>query len=129
MCALFVNAGGNMSDELLELIYDCIAADDMHPFYVRSEWQRKRVHIFQRDHGECQSCKRKHKLKLVKLNAKDRNQRAYIHHIKHLRDYPELAMSDDNLETLCFTCHEEEHIEERQRFEVRKERFTNEEKW
>jgi len=34
-----------------------------------------------------------------------------VHHIKHLKDFPELALVDSNLESLCFTCHNEEHPE------------------
>lgn len=28
-----------------------------------------------------------------------------VHHIKHLEDYPELALDDDNLEAVCLHCH------------------------
>lgn len=118
-----------MDDYFLEFVNNCIAKDDMHPFYVSTRWKHKRKDIFMRDHGECQACRRKGKLTVLQLNSKDRKRRAYVHHIKHLRDAPELALTDANLETLCFECHELEHIEERHQFENEKERYTNEERW
>ncbi|MEK4273119.1 HNH endonuclease signature motif containing protein [Paenibacillus sp. FSL R7-0026] len=32
-----------------------------------------------------------------------------VHHIKPLEDYPELALDEDNLESICPTCHNKEH--------------------
>ncbi len=32
-----------------------------------------------------------------------------VHHIKHLRKYPTLALKDDNLVSLCSNCHYEIH--------------------
>jgi hypothetical protein len=29
-----------------------------------------------------------------------------VHHLKHLRQYPELALTDDNLISVCGWCHE-----------------------
>lgn len=118
-----------MNDELLSFVKECIRKDDMHAFYVKSIWKKKRLEIMQRDHYECQSCKRKGKITVVNPNSKYRSQRAYVHHIKHLRKYPELAVDDDNLETLCFECHELEHIDERNPFQETKPKFKNDEKW
>ena len=117
-----------MDDKLLEMIKDCIRKDDMHPFYVNGKWKKKRLEIMKRDHFECQKCKKRGKIKVVKANSKYRSQRAYVHHIIHLKDYPELALDDNNLITLCFQCHEEEHIDERHQFE-KGGGFTNEERW
>lgn len=118
-----------MNDELLQFIKECISKNDMHSFYIKKEWQDKRLEIIKRDHCECQSCRRKGIIKVVKPNSKLRKERAYVHHIKHLKDYPELALDNANLETLCFECHELEHINERHYFEQVKERYVNEEKW
>ncbi len=118
-----------MNDELLQFIEECIRKDNMHSFYIRKEWKEKRTKIINRDHCECQMCKRKGIIKIVKPKAKSKKERAYVHHIKHLKDYPELALDDSNLETLCFECHELEHINERHYFESKEERFTNEERW
>lgn len=118
-----------MDADFMNFINSCIEKDNMHPFYVCTQWKKKRIEIFKRDHGECQVCRRKGKLTVLQLNSKDRRRRAYIHHVKHLRDSPELALTDSNLETLCFECHELEHIEERHQFESEKEKYMNEEKW
>ena len=118
-----------MTEELLNFIKECIKQDNLLPFYIKKIWKDKRKIIIKRDHCECQACKRNGKIKIVKQESKDKNQRAYVHHIKHLRDYPELALDDSNLETLCFTCHELEHVNERKLFEKKKEGFTNEERW
>lgn len=118
-----------MNEQLLDFIKKCIRNDDMHSFYVKSIWKNKRIEIIKRDHCECQSCKRKGIIKVVKVKAKKKSERAYVHHIKHLKDYPELALENNNLETLCFDCHEQEHIEERHYFEKKKDSYVNEEKW
>ncbi|CAJ0571029.1 unnamed protein product, partial [Mesorhabditis spiculigera] len=38
-----------------------------------------------------------------------------VHHIKPLEDFPDLALSDDNLESICPTCHNQEHPEKGRR--------------
>ena len=118
-----------MTEELLEFIKKCIAEDNMHAFYIKTVWKNKRQDIIKRDHCECQCCKRNGKIKVVKIKTKRKSERAYVHHIKHLRDYPELALEDSNLETLCFNCHELEHIDDRFHFENKKEGYVNEERW
>ncbi len=32
-----------------------------------------------------------------------------VHHIKELKDHPELALEPSNLVSLCFSCHEKYH--------------------
>lgn len=117
-----------MNDELLEFIKVCIKENNMHAFYIGKIWREKRIYIIDRDHYECQACKKKGKIKILKLNANNKNERAYVHHKKNLKEYPELALDNNNLETLCFNCHEEEHKDERKRFQT-KEKFTNKERW
>ena len=51
-----------------------------------------------------------------------------VHHIKELREYPELALDDDNLVSLCAKCHNMRHGRIIKRFAKRKKRLT-EEKW
>lgn len=50
----------------------------------------------QRDHYLCQECLRNHYVKAA----------TEVHHIKPLEDYPELGLELDNLESLCWDCHE-----------------------
>lgn len=115
--------------EFLKFIYNCIDNDDMHAFYTSKRWKEKRKQIIARDHCECQSCKRQGRLKILKVKSVNKHERAYVHHKKHLKNYPELALEDSNLETLCFACHELEHTNERHHFKNQKERYTNEERW
>lgn len=68
-----------------------------------------RAEVLRLDHGECRECRVK----------RHRHSRAVIvHHIKHLRDRPDLALSiwdpdtgERQLEAICKTCHEAEHPE------------------
>jgi len=68
-------------------------------FYKSREWRAVRLLALDRDHHECQECKRQGRV------SKGQN----VHHIKELRDHPELALELDNLETLCIRCHNETH--------------------
>lgn len=80
-----------------------------------------RKKILDRDNNECQICKRN-----------GRHTKAVIvHHIKHLDDHWELRLDPDNLESVCFQCHENEHTHERKRFKDkdRSEEYSNEERW
>jgi len=57
--------------------------------------------VLVRDHYLCQSCKRNGRLTVANT----------VHHIKELKNHPELALDMDNLETICPTCHNREHPE------------------
>lgn len=75
-------------------------------FYDSPEWRAKRRQILAADRYECQECKRR-----------GRYSRAVIvHHVQHLEDHPELALSDvytdahgvdrRQLISVCHDCHE-----------------------
>lgn len=51
----------------------------------------------QRDNYLCQECLRKKRI--VKATE--------VHHIKPIADFPTLALNLDNLESLCWDCHEQ----------------------
>ncbi len=73
-----------------------------HAFYQSDEWKQKRLDILDRDNYLCQYClKNKNKIKIANT----------AHHIKHLSDYPELALINSNLISLCKKCHDKEHPE------------------
>ena len=86
-------------------------------FYKSSYWLNKRKEILERDNNECQKCKSKGLFSIAEC----------VHHIKHLRDYPELALTDSNLISLCNVCHNEEHPEKLNN--NTNKRFVNEERW
>jgi 5-methylcytosine-specific restriction protein A len=68
-------------------------------FYHSGIWARKRKHILLRDKYQCQC----HKLFGGKPCRKIANT---VHHIKELREHPELALTDDNLMSMSYSCHE-----------------------
>ncbi|GLO64740.1 MULTISPECIES: HNH endonuclease [Bacteria] len=77
-------------------------------FYRSSEWIATRQRILERDNYECQECKRQGRVYTDKHDP-DKHKRLDVDHIKELEDYPELALDDDNLETLCVRCHNKKH--------------------
>lgn len=85
-----------------------IASGREDAFYSWGQWRSLRDDVLKLDHWECQLCK-----------AKGRYRRgSIVHHVKHLRDRPDLALSvwDPDtgvrqLLTVCKACHELEHPE------------------
>ena len=68
-------------------------------FYQSKAWKHKRRMILRRDGYRCQMCKRFGKW----CSA------VTVHHIKELEDYPELALDDHNLISVCQSCHNRLH--------------------
>ena len=73
----------------------------MTEFYKSKAWERKRAAILRRDGYQCQRCKRYGR----------QRQATMVHHIKHYDEYPELALDNNNLISLCNDCHNAEHPE------------------
>ena len=48
-----------------------------------------------------------------------------VHHVKHRKDAPELALTESNLMSLCQECHEDMHPE----FRYKPKGFQNHERW
>jgi 5-methylcytosine-specific restriction endonuclease McrA len=67
-------------------------------FYKSKEWENVRKYCLMRDNYLCQHCGRP---------ASD------VHHIKHLTEDniwdPSIALNPDNLVSLCWKCHRDEH--------------------
>ena len=57
-------------------------------------WQKKRVHVFDRDKFICQMCK-------------DANTELHIHHLVYMKDRDPWDYPDTMLVTLCKNCHAE----------------------
>lgn len=114
-----------MSEILLRKLLKLLAEGREEEFYWWPEWRRLRPEVLRLDRWECQSCKRK-----------GRYRRGYIvHHIKHLRERPDLALSifdpdtkERQLEAICKRCHEEEHPEALRQFKPAAPPLT-EERW
>lgn len=81
------------------------------PFYSTGVWKRARRDALDRDMGLCVWCRQAGRY------AHDRKGRrvpvlaTMVHHIKPLKEYPELALDLSNLVSLCDRCHDEAHPE------------------
>ena len=73
---------------------------DRDAFYNSQTWRNKRESIVVRDNNECQVCKDNGKVTLTNL---------IVHHIQPLEFHPELKLDDDNLLTVCLSCHNSIH--------------------
>lgn len=80
-------------------------------FYKTYKWKIKRKEILVRDNYECQKCKARGKV--AKATT--------VHHKKEYKYFPNLALTDENLQSLCRACHEEEHPDRLKKFEKVKE--------
>jgi 5-methylcytosine-specific restriction endonuclease McrA len=97
-----------ISQNQLLLLNKHIDNDTASKFYSWHSWQDLRLEVLRLDNYECQRCK-----------AAGRYRRGeIIHHVKHLKDRPDLAMSifdpstgERQLITVCKQCHEELHPE------------------
>ena len=89
----------------------------MKAFYRSAAWLRKRAEILERDNNECQRCKRRGRYHRAEC----------VHHKLHLDKRPDLALDDGNLESLCLSCHDEEHPEKLRKNSPKK--FINVERW
>jgi len=74
---------------------------NLERFYRSSAWKHKRVAILKRDKYQCRECRRYGRI----------TEATTVHHIKHLDDCPELALTDSNLVSLCAVCHDKAHPE------------------
>lgn len=106
-------ASPGISPSRLAELTALISAGQEEKFYSWPEWRSLRPEVLRLDHSECQRCK-----------AAGRFRRGFIvHHIKHLRQRPDLALSvfdpdtgARQLETLCKRCHELEHPESQRQY-------------
>ena len=92
-----------------------------YQFYSWPEWDAVRLDTLNLDNYECQQCK-----------TKGRHSRAVIvHHVKHLRDRPDLALSiwdgqERQLVSVCKRCHEELHPESQRQYKPKAPPITQE---
>lgn len=106
---------------------------EVKAFYNSSAWKHKRMEILERDRYECQDCRKRLKKAAEhgeQLSGRDRliRRAEEVHHVRELKEHPELALDNDNLISLCTQCHNIRHGRHPQRFAKRKKRLT-EEKW
>ncbi|EJR67753.1 HNH endonuclease signature motif containing protein [Bacillus cereus] len=72
-------------------------------FYDSTAWRRCRELALIRDSYRCQECMKHDPLIPVPADM--------VHHIKERSEYPELALTLENLISLCNACHNKEHPE------------------
>lgn len=92
--------------ETLRQLRQLIASGSVHEFYVSSEWRHLRAEVLREQKNECQE----HKKRGGYARAN------HVHHVNHLRNHPELALSEwyldshgipqRNLIAVCKCCHE-----------------------
>jgi 5-methylcytosine-specific restriction protein A len=102
-----------------EEIVKIIKAGQTKKFYKSRRWKYKRRQILKRDNHECQRCKREGKY----------SKATTVHHKEHLEKRPDLALVDENLESLCSACHNEEHPEKLKKVEVDRREHITPERW
>lgn len=103
-----------ISKTKLEKLLKLISLRKEHYFYTWQAWILVRDEVLKLDNYECQRCKK----------LKKRYKKAIIvHHIKHLKDRPDLALSiwdsetgERQLESVCKECHEELHPESQKQY-------------
>ena len=124
----------NMTEYILQLI----ERDELWRFYKTKEWRSLKRRILTEHHYECAECRR---LGRITRYDRDKDGRrrliSAVHHVKHVRNHPELALSrtytdmdgvHDNLIPVCKSCHNKLHPE-KHRQAVAKDRFVNVERW
>lgn len=90
-----------------------MSLEEAHNFYLSSVWRHKRKATLKQDNYECQLCKAgkgfAHRPMYTPADT--------VHHVKHLREYPALRLSDTYVDqdggthrqliSVCKRCHEE----------------------
>lgn len=113
--------------ELVEWINTLIKEKKLNKFYMSKEFLKLKKEVLEEQHYECQICKEAGRI--TKADT--------VHHVQFVRKYPSLALSKyytykgkryRNLIAVCKSCHNKLHPEKHQT-KIKKEKFTNEERW
>ena len=109
----------------LSQLVGLIQTGEAYRFYGWQEWLALRPEVLRLDNWECQLCKAKGRHRPAKI----------VHHVKHLQDRPDLALSvwdpetgERQLVSVCKRCHEDQHPESQRPF-VRMRPPVTEERW
>lgn len=105
-------------------LYNEILKGNTHYFYTSRAWRRKRTEIIDRDNNECQMCRCNGK---VKVGTKE--DPLIVHHKEELKCRPDLALTDENLLSVCRDCHENACHPDRFGEYKENKKFINEERW
>lgn len=99
--------------ELVQWINNLIRINKIVLFYKNKRWKHLRLEVLKEQHGECQMCKGKGLFEPATM----------VHHIKYVKDHPQLALTKSNLMSLCDECHYQIHHTNEPKKQL------NEEKW
>ena len=84
---------------MLKKHIDLIKAGKEVRFYQSKEWKHKRKEILKRDNFECVHCKEQGLFSKADC----------VHHIVELKDNIYLGLTNNNLVSLCNSCHNKAH--------------------
>lgn len=99
---------------LINWISKLIRENNLHAFYVSGAWKKLRALVLKENNYECKMCKDKGKYKRART----------VHHIKHVKTNPELALTKSNLMCVCNECHNILHPEKLEKYKIKKEPIT-----
>lgn len=106
------------TNELITWINKLFKENNIHAFYVSTAWKKLRLEVLEEQNNECQMCKAKGRYRAATT----------VHHIKHVKEFPWLALTKSNLMCVCNECHNVLHPEKfKYKYEFKKQ--INEERW
>ena len=102
-----------ISGRRLAQLRELIAEGREAELYSWGEWKALRPDVLRLDNRECQRCKQRGRYRRARI----------VHHVKHLRKRPDLALSiwdtdtgERQLISVCKQCHEELHPESQRQY-------------
>jgi len=101
------------NEDLVRWIRKLISVNKIVLFYKNKHWKHLRAEVLSDQRGECKMCKDKGLFEPATM----------VHHIKYVRERPELALTKSNLMALCSNCHYLIH------HTIEQKKQINEEKW
>ena len=123
-------------------INELIQKDELWKFYKSKSWKDLKNKILEENHNECCLCKKVGVIKRYDIDAAGQKHLIKtVHHINHVREHPELALSRyyydkgqerENLIVVCKACHNKLHPEKLKgctQREKKRDKYTNEERW
>lgn len=96
---MLFDRGDSVSEEYYRWLLQLIREDRLVKFYQSPPWRKLRQKAMKRDNYECQMCKQQGRYHRVEN----------VHHIKEVKDRPDLALDINNLMCLCIDHHNEVH--------------------
>lgn len=111
-----------MTNEEILWVVGFIQRNEIEKFYKTTIWKKLRQKVLEKNNYDCQHCKSKG----------EANKANTVHHVKHLKQHPELALDEENLIAVCKECHNELHPEKHYSFisyRSYKDKYLNEERW